>query len=152
MATTQTQLGWLRDVSVARDSCEPRAEAVTRPRASRRLTTTAKQKRRPFDPGLRPAPGWDHGDQDCHTDNAIVGAIKHLERLAFGKYLDASRLFLYKATRTLANEKVVGGHAVVAIGYDDTKKIGKTRARYQLETPGVILRAKKVTTGCHINI
>ena len=33
------------------------------------------------------------------TANAAVGAVEYFERRAFGKYIDASRLFLYKATR-----------------------------------------------------
>ena len=33
------------------------------------------------------------------TANAAVGAVEYFERRAFGKHIDASRLFLYKATR-----------------------------------------------------
>jgi len=35
------------------------------------------------------------------TANAGVGIIEYFERRAFGKHIDASRLFLYKATRNL---------------------------------------------------
>jgi C1A family cysteine protease len=35
------------------------------------------------------------------TANAGVGLLEYFERKAFGKHLDASRLFLYKATRNL---------------------------------------------------
>jgi C1A family cysteine protease len=35
------------------------------------------------------------------TAHAGVGIIEYFERRAFGKYIDASRLFLYKATRNL---------------------------------------------------
>lgn len=35
------------------------------------------------------------------TANAAVGVIEYYERKAFGKHIDASRLFLYKATRNL---------------------------------------------------
>ncbi len=35
------------------------------------------------------------------TANAGVGVVEYFERRAFGKYIDASRLFLYKATRNL---------------------------------------------------
>ncbi len=38
------------------------------------------------------------------TANAGVGMVEYYERKAFGKYIDASRLFLYKATRTLMHE------------------------------------------------
>lgn len=50
----------------------------------------------------------------CTADAGVV-LIEYFERRAFGKHLDASRLFLYKATHTLAGDKV------------DT---GKPRARY----------------------
>ena len=39
------------------------------------------------------------------TANAGVGMVEYFERKAFGKYIDASRLFLYKATRDLMHEK-----------------------------------------------
>jgi len=35
------------------------------------------------------------------TANAAVGLVEYFEKRAFGKYLDASRLFVYKATRNL---------------------------------------------------
>jgi C1A family cysteine protease len=35
------------------------------------------------------------------TANTGVGMVEYFERRAFGKYIDASRLFLYKATRNL---------------------------------------------------
>lgn len=35
------------------------------------------------------------------TANAAVGLIEYFERRAFGKYIDGSRLFVYKATRDL---------------------------------------------------
>ncbi len=37
------------------------------------------------------------------TANAGVGLLEYYERRAFGKHLDASRLFLYKVTRNLLN-------------------------------------------------
>lgn len=40
------------------------------------------------------------------TANAGVGMVEYFERKAFGKHIDASRLFLYKATRNLM--KVTG--------------------------------------------
>jgi len=35
------------------------------------------------------------------TANAAAGLVEYFERKAFGKYIDASRLFIYKATRNL---------------------------------------------------
>ena len=37
------------------------------------------------------------------TAQAGIGIVEYFERKAFGKYLDASRLFLYKVTRNLLN-------------------------------------------------
>jgi C1A family cysteine protease len=43
----------------------------------------------------------DQGDLGSCTANAGVGLVEYFERRAFGRYLDASRLFLYKTTRNL---------------------------------------------------
>jgi C1A family cysteine protease len=43
----------------------------------------------------------DQGGLGSCTANAAVGLIEYYERRAFGKHLDASRLFLYKVTRKL---------------------------------------------------
>ena len=39
------------------------------------------------------------------TAHAGVGVLEYFERKAFGKHIDASRLFLYKTTRNLAKQK-----------------------------------------------
>lgn len=52
---------------------------------------------------LRPycSPIEDQGMLGSCTAHAGVGAIEYYERRAFGRHLDASRLFLYKVTRNL---------------------------------------------------
>jgi C1A family cysteine protease len=52
---------------------------------------------------LRPwcAPIEDQGSIGSCTANAGVGMMEYFERKAFGKHIDASRLFLYKVTRNL---------------------------------------------------
>lgn len=52
---------------------------------------------------LRPwfSPVENQGSLGSCTANAGVGVVEYFERRAFGKYIDASRLFLYKATRNL---------------------------------------------------
>jgi C1A family cysteine protease len=47
------------------------------------------------------SPVEDQGDLGSCTANAGVGLVEYYERRAFGRYIDASRLFLYKATRNL---------------------------------------------------
>lgn len=47
----------------------------------------------------------DQGELGSCTANAGVGLVEYFERRAFGKHIDASRLFLYKATRNLMKEK-----------------------------------------------
>jgi C1A family cysteine protease len=46
-------------------------------------------------------PSEDQGQIGSCTANAGVALVEYFERRAFGKHLDASRLFLYKATRNL---------------------------------------------------
>jgi len=52
---------------------------------------------------LRPwcSPIEDQGSLGSCTANAGVGVVEYFERRAFGKYIDSSRLFLYKVTRNL---------------------------------------------------
>lgn len=52
---------------------------------------------------LRPwfSPVENQGALGSCTANAGVGVVEYFERRAFGKYIDASRLFLYKATRNM---------------------------------------------------
>jgi len=51
------------------------------------------------------SPVEDQGNLGSCTANAGVGLVEYFEKRAFGKHLDASRLFLYKATRNLLNWK-----------------------------------------------
>jgi C1A family cysteine protease len=47
------------------------------------------------------SPIEDQGSLGSCTANAGVGVVEYFERRAFGKHIDASRLFLYKVTRNL---------------------------------------------------
>ena len=46
----------------------------------------------------------DQGSLGSCTANAGVGLVEYFEKRAFNRYVDASRLFLYKATRNLMKE------------------------------------------------
>ncbi len=47
-------------------------------------------------------PVENQGNLGSCTANAAAGVVEYFENRAFGKYLDASRLFIYKATRNFA--------------------------------------------------
>ncbi len=49
------------------------------------------------------SPIENQGSLGSCTANAGVGLVEYFERRAFGKHIDASRLFLYKATRNLSH-------------------------------------------------
>lgn len=51
------------------------------------------------------SPVEDQGSLGSCTANAGVGLLEYFQRRAFGKHLDGSRLFLYKATRNLLGWK-----------------------------------------------
>jgi len=57
----------------------------------------------PISVDLRPwcSPIENQGALGSCTANAGVGVVEYFERRAFGKHIDASRLFLYKATRNM---------------------------------------------------
>lgn len=50
------------------------------------------------------SPVEDQGKLGSCTANAGVGMFEYFERKAYGKHIDASRLFLYKATRNLMQQ------------------------------------------------
>lgn len=63
------------------------------------------------------SPVEDQGELGSCTANAGVGMVEYFERKAFGKHIDASRLFLYKATRNLMHETGdTGGYLRVTMG------------------------------------
>lgn len=98
-------MGWLkdypdfRDYSVRKKSLKPLME---------KMGIADPLKAAPENIDLRKwCPPVENQEQlgSC-TANAGVGMVEYFEKRAFGKHLDASRLFLYKATRNLM--KVTG--------------------------------------------
>ncbi|MFO0871661.1 MAG: C1 family peptidase [Pirellulales bacterium] len=94
-------LGWLPDLPDFRDysdetktvHCLLKSVGVANPA---RLTLSSTADLRPWC-----SPIEDQGSLGSCTANAGVGLVEYFERRAFGKHLDASRLFLYKVTRNL---------------------------------------------------
>lgn len=94
-------LGWLRDLPDYRDytadhpKIQPQLEAmgVADP-GPLKLATTGDLR-------AYCSPVEDQGPLGSCTANATAGLIEYFQRRAHGKYLEASRLFLYKATRDL---------------------------------------------------
>jgi len=98
-------MGWTRDLPDVRDYGldTPEVQAVL---ASSKPLKRAR-KGVPASVDLRAAcsPIEDQGSLGSCTANAGVGLLEYFERRAHGKYLDGSRLFLYKATRNLLGWK-----------------------------------------------
>jgi C1A family cysteine protease len=76
------------------------------------------------------------------TAHAGVGIVEYFERRAFGKYLDASRLFLYKVTRNLMQQTGDTGsflrttmHAMVLFGMPPEDHYPYDISQYDREPP-----------------
>jgi C1A family cysteine protease len=108
-------MGWLpdypslRDYRVDKADVDPKRKALGQQPIKAMLgkvkaaTTPA---RLPATADLRQwcSPIEDQGELGSCTANAGAGMVEYFERRAFGHHLDASRLFLYKATRNLMHE------------------------------------------------
>lgn len=94
-------LGWLRDYPDFRDYTLEHEEI--KPIAEKAGITFTAQKSAPASVNLRQycSPVENQGSLGSCTANAAVGLLEYYERRAFGRHIDASRLFLYKATRNL---------------------------------------------------
>ncbi len=103
MQTKKKGLGWLpdrpdfRDLTVENKKILPMMEAV----GIKEPLETVPDK---VDLRKWCSPVEDQGKIGSCTANAGVGLLEYYERKAFGKHLDASRLFLYKITRNLMKQ------------------------------------------------
>jgi C1A family cysteine protease len=93
--------GWLRDLPDFRDYAPDHKEVSEILAQSTRLNRV--QAKLPGKADLRSwfSPIEDQGNLGSCTANAGAGLVEYFQRRAFNEYVDASRLFLYKATRKL---------------------------------------------------
>jgi C1A family cysteine protease len=93
-------MGWLPDYPDFRDYTEKHEEIFKVLAPTRLLKRTLKI---PAAVDLRAwcSPVDDQGSLGSCTAQAGAGVVEYYENRAFGKYIDASRLFLYKITRNL---------------------------------------------------
>ena len=109
--------GWLKDLPDFRDYT-PNSDQVSKKQEARGVKESvndilsrvnpkskrgAKEKKLSTKADLRNwcSPVEDQGALGSCTAHAGVGLYEYFEKRAFGKYIDGSRLFLYKATRNL---------------------------------------------------
>jgi len=94
-------MGWLRDIPDHRDFHVNSSEVQEIRQQSKKVQQINAAL--PVSVDLRQwcSPIEDQGDLGSCTANAGVGVLEYFQRRAFGKYLGASRLFLYKVTRNL---------------------------------------------------
>jgi C1A family cysteine protease len=99
-------MGWLRDLPDIRDYT-PENELVAPLLAKARIPGPAKKAKVPAKADLREwcPPVEDQGQLGACTAQAGVGMVEYFERRAFGRHVEGSRLFLYKATRNLLKLK-----------------------------------------------
>jgi C1A family cysteine protease len=107
-------MGWMRDMPDFRDyDINSDEETVTPEKKAKGVKMSIKEMAKkarvlnapaiPSNANLTPwfSPIEDQGSLGSCTANAGVGIVEYFERRAFGVHIDASRLFLYKATRNL---------------------------------------------------
>ncbi len=111
--TYQTQrLGWLpdypdyRDYTVGTTEVNARRRRLNEKPVQELLAQVGVTTATASVPGSVDLRHWfsaveDQGDLGSCTAHAGVGLVEYFERRAFGKHIDASRLFLYKVTRNL---------------------------------------------------
>lgn len=105
-------LGWLPDLPDNRDFSPARGQRKAPevrddvPSLLKRVGAEEPTEEAPPSVDLRAgfSPVEDQRELGSCTANAGVALLEYYERQAFGKHLDASRLFLYKATRNLMGE------------------------------------------------
>jgi C1A family cysteine protease len=116
MIRRRLKMGWLpdypdfRDLTIEHDNVSDRMKGLGQDSVKKMLSKAGVQKTAKTTlPNSVSLINWfspieDQGNLGSCTANAGVGMVEYFERRAFGKHIDASRLFLYKATRNLMKE------------------------------------------------
>ena len=142
-------LGWLRDLPDFRDytsesapvASQLEAIGVAQPKA---LTLASRVDLRQYC-----SPIENQGALGSCTANATVGLVEYFERRAHGKFIDASRLFLYKVTRDLLHwtgdtgaylRSTMGALALFGVPPEEYCPYDVTRVRQRAER--VVLRVR----------
>jgi C1A family cysteine protease len=108
MESRKRGMGWLPDYPDIRDYTFENKELLSKKEIHALVTPIGLQKADrttlPSSVDLRRwcPPIEDQGEIGACTAHAGVGMVEYYEKRAFGKHIDASRLFLYKATRNLS--------------------------------------------------
>jgi C1A family cysteine protease len=118
MAEMRTKLGmgWLpdypdfRDYTIEHDKVSPKLHRLGQKDSVKSMlkkvgVSEPARAKLPLSVDLRAwcSPIEDQGELGSCAAHAGVGIVEYFERRAFGKHIDASRLFLYKVTRNLLN-------------------------------------------------
>ncbi|HEB51415.1 MAG TPA: cysteine protease [Desulfobulbus sp.] len=95
--------GWLPPMPDLRDYTDKVPEIAKMSKKLGLATSQKKMKALPPDVDLRAwcSPVEDQKRLGSCTANAAVGVVEYFQNRAFGKYIDGSRLFVYKTTRNL---------------------------------------------------
>lgn len=110
MPYTVKGFGWRRDFNDPRDFTPERDDVrkVVTGNDSKKLRLTSSAVPTEVDNRAWCSPIEDQGKIGSCTANAGVGMYEYMEKKAFGKHIDGSRLFLYKATRLLMGDEGQG--------------------------------------------
>jgi C1A family cysteine protease len=98
-------MGWLRDLPDHRDYQVESAEVEEIREQSKKVKKIEKALPATVDLRQWCSPIEDQEALGSCTANAGVGLLEYFQKRAYGKHLDASRLFLYKVTRNLMGIK-----------------------------------------------
>ncbi len=110
-------MGWLcdypdfRDYTIAHNEISQRSKEAGAAEAIRAMAEKtgifSKTEKLPEEVDLRQycSPIEDQGNIGSCTANACAGMLEYFENRAFGKHIDASRLFIYKVTRNILQKK-----------------------------------------------